>query len=353
MRVRLKGLNSKTKTLADGTKRTYYYAGKGGPRVHGEFGSAEFIANFLAATKVKRRQTSDTLLRIIREYQQSEAFTNLAAHTQKGYETNIGKIAEEFGDLPLAALKDKRAKGDILRWRTRLARNSTRQADYAMSTLSRILSWGMEMGDVDANPCLGIKRLYNGNRKENVWSLDQEKALLDVASAPLRLAMVLALWTGQRQGDLLSLRWTDYDGTYIKLKQSKTGTKVKIPVARPLKYLLDSTVRRSDRVLVNLDGVPWKPSGFRASWRKACIKAGIPSGKDGRTFNDLRGTAVTRLALAGCTEAEIATITGHSLTQVRSILDEHYLYRDPKLAENAIRKFEESYDFEEPGNPGK
>ncbi|MGH6876106.1 MAG: hypothetical protein ACREHV_01875 [Rhizomicrobium sp.] len=58
------------------------------------------------------------------------------------------------------------------------------------------------------------------------------------------------------------------------------------------------------------------------------------------TFNDLRGTAVTRLALAGCTEAEIATIIGHSLRDVRSILDAHYVHRDPALADSAIRKFE-------------
>jgi hypothetical protein len=42
------------------------------------------------------------------------------------------------------------------------------------------------------------------------------------------------------------------------------------------------------------------------------------------------------LALAQCTEADIATITGHIL--VRSILDAHYLHRDPALAESAIRK---------------
>jgi hypothetical protein len=60
----------------------------------------------------------------------------------------------------------------------------------------------------------------------------------------------------------------------------------------------------------------------------------------GVTFNDLRGTAVTRLALAGATEAEIATITGHALTDVRSILDANYLHRHPALAEAAIRKLE-------------
>lgn len=83
-------------------------------------------------------------------------------------------------------------------------------------------------------------------------------------------------------------------------------------------------------------GRPWTESGFRASWRKACEKAGVT----GVTFHDLRGTAVTRLAIAGCTVAEIATIAGHSLRDVGAILDAHYLHRSPELAQSAIRKLE-------------
>jgi hypothetical protein len=56
--------------------------------------------------------------------------------------------------------------------------------------------------------------------------------------------------------------------------------------------------------------------------------------------DDLRGTAVTRLALVGCTEAQIAAITGHSLRDVSSILDANYLHRDPALADAAIAKLE-------------
>jgi integrase len=82
--------------------------------------------------------------------------------------------------------------------------------------------------------------------------------------------------------------------------------------------------------------LPWTSDGFRASWGKACKRAGIAD----LTFHDLRGTAVTRLAICECTEAEIATITGHSLRSVRAILDTHYLSRDPALAESAIRKLE-------------
>ena len=147
---------------------------------------------------------------------------------------------------------------------------------------------------------------------------------------------MLALWSGQRQGDLLRLPWSAYDGTHIRLRQSKTGARVVIPVGAPLKAALDPTAKRCTIMLTNSDGKPWNSEGFRASWRKACANAGVK----GVTFNDLRGTAVTRLALAACTEAEIATITGHSLRDVRSILDAHYLHRYPALAESAIRKLE-------------
>ena len=147
---------------------------------------------------------------------------------------------------------------------------------------------------------------------------------------------MMAIWSGQRQGDLLRLTWTAYDGAKIRLKQRKTGARVEIPVAAPLKSILDATPRRSPLVLTQRDGQPWTEEGFRSSWRKAVKKAGI----EGRTFHDIRGTAVTRLAMSGCTEAEIATLTGHSINDVRSILDANYLHRDPKLAETAIAKLE-------------
>ncbi len=174
-----------------------------------------------------------------------------------------------------------------------------------------------------------------------VWTIDDEAAFLQSAPTHLHLPLLLALWTGQRQGDLLRLPWSAYDGTHIRLRQSKTGVRVQISVGAPLKVALDEAAKskRSPTILLNSDGKPWTQDGFRASWGKACDKAGV----EGVTFNDLRGTAVTRLALEGCSEAEIATITGHKLGDVRSILDAHYLSRDPALGESAIHKLEMGY----------
>ena len=233
-------------------------------------------------------------------------------------------------------MTDNRTRGIFKVWRERLAVSSRRQADYAWVVLARVLSWGMDRGLVAANPCARGGRLYRGSRAEKVWTPKDEAAFLERAPAHLRLALMLALWTGQRQGDLLSLPWSAYDGRYIRLRQSKGGRRVVIPEGAPLKAVLDAAAKRSPIMLTTADGKPWTPDGFRASWGKACKRAGVV----GVTFHDLRGTAVTRLAVAECTEPEIATITGHSLRSVRAIIDTHYLSRDPALAESAIRKLE-------------
>jgi integrase len=194
----------------------------------------------------------------------------------------------------------------------------------------------LNRGLIAANPCERGGRLYRGSRADKIWTAEDEAAFLDRAPAHLHLPLMLALWTGQRQGDLLRLSWSAYDGTHIRLRQGKTGARVVVKVGAPLKAALDAAVKRSTIILTNSDNKPWTSDGFRASWGKACKAAGVV----GVTFNDLRGTAVTRLALVGATEAEIATITGHSLRGVRAILDTHYLSRDPKLGDSAITKLE-------------
>lgn len=336
MRVRLRGVNSVRRRLADGTILTYWYAWKGGPRLPGKPGSPEFVAAYQAAISRKVDTPAGELLSVLNAFQASADWRDLAERTRRDYVRQIRIVETAFGDFPVAAMADRRTRSIFLEWRDKRARASRRQADYGWQVLARILSWAHGRGLVVANPCEKGGRLYRATRAEMVWTDDDEANFLVKAPVHLHLPLVLALWTGQRQGDLLALTWMQYDGAAIRLQQSKTGARVVIPVGAPLKARLDAERRKEGAILLTSDGKSWTGDGFRSSWRKACAVAGIV----GVTFNDLRGTAVTRLALAGCTEAEIATITGHALRDVRSILDSHYLNRDPRLAESAIRKLE-------------
>ena len=152
----------------------------------------------------------------------------------------------------------------------------------------------------------------------------------------------------QRLGDLLKLTWSAYDGQYIRLQQSKgrrkgkPGTRVTIPVSKVLKAALDKAKPSActTTILCTSRGRPWTEDGFQTSWGKAYKRAGLAPGLH---FHDLRGTAVTRLALAGCTVPQIAAITGHSLKDVQEILDAHYLGGRIQLAEQAIEKLDAAY----------
>lgn len=340
MRVTLKGLNRVKKRLSDGSTVTYYYAWKGGPRLPGARGDPEFVAAYSEATKKRLTPSNDTLQALISAYQSAPKFVDLAPRTKTDYVRNIRVIEAKYGTLPIAALPDPETRGDMLDWRDEMAKTSRRQADYVFATLAAILAWAKDRGKVTVNPCEKPGKLYRSQRAEIVWTADAEAALHSVAPQRIWLAYMLAVWTGQRQGDLLRLSWRAYDGTHIRLRQSKTGKRVTIPVAAQLKDVLDAEKRRAVTILTTTDATSWTSDGFRSTWRKACESAGIigPKIKGGPTFHDIRGTAVTRLAIAGCTVPEIATITGHSLRDVETILDAHYLHRDGGLAESAMSK---------------
>ena len=338
MRVNLKGINRITKRLADGSSVTYYYAWKGGPRLPGKPGAAELIAAFNEAVSKKVQEPNGMLQAVLNAYQASTKFTDLAPRTRKDYVRQIKQIEVEFGDFPLAALPDRRTRSEFLAWRDNLALKSRRQADYTFSTLASIMAWANDRGLILSNPCERPGKLYRSQRAESIWLAEDEAALKALAPPYLWLAYLLAVWTEQRQGDLLRLTWTAYDGQNIRLKQSKGGRRVNIPVGSELKTALDHAAKSKSAVtiLTTTNGTPWTSDGFRTSWGKIVTKAKVT----GLTFHDLCGTAVTRFALGGCSEAEIATFTGHSLKDVGAILDAHHPSRDSRMAESALKKKE-------------
>jgi integrase len=342
MRIRYKGLNFTNKRLADGSTRTYWYAWRGGPLLTGEPGTPEFEQSWQEAAAQKAKAPEGTLQSLFDYFQTTTEFTNgIEERTRADYRKIIQRTLEpKFATFPIKALADPRSRGVFKDWRDELALKSLRRADYAWTVLARILSVAADRGKIACNPCAKGGRLYSGSRKDNIWTDQDEATFLAGAPAHLHLPLLLGLWTGQRQCDLPRLPWSAYDGKYIRLRQSKTGALVVILAGKPLKAALDQAAKhkRGPLILTNLDGQPWKQ--FGSYFGKVTKRLGIT----GLTFHDMRGSAVTRLFLAGSTEAEVATLTGHSLANVRAILDRHYFHRDVALGDSAIRKLEAAHE---------
>lgn len=109
-------------------------------------------------------------------------------------------------------------------------------------------AYGLKVSTQRVNISLTAGRPYRGSRAEKTWTADDEAVFLKSAPAHLHLPLLLALWTGQRQGDLLRLPWSAYDGTHIKLRQRKTGARVVVKIRLHLRRHL------TPHILANSEG---------------------------------------------------------------------------------------------------
>jgi integrase len=324
MRVHLKGIH---KITAKG--RTYHYAWRGGPRLRGEPGSPEFHASYNEAIEDRRTPDTSRFKALVTLYKASKEYKALADSTRRNWSPWLDRIADHYGDLRIAQFdRPGKIRPIIRRWRNRWA-DKPRTADYGLQVLSTVLSYAVDpLGKIAGNPCEGIKRLYNSDRSEIIWT-DADIAEFKVARTPkgkaacspeLELAVDLAAYSGLRLGDLIRLSWSHVNDDAIVLPTGKSGRRreAMVPLYDDLRAVLARIPRRSTTILTSARGKPWTASGLSTAVQRA--KADAQWEDRDLHFHDLRGTAATKFYIAGLSVRVIAEIMAWSEDQVSKII---------------------------------
>jgi integrase len=172
------------------------------------------------------------------------------------------------------------------------------------SLLVSILNAAVGDGLIGSNPIgqKGVKRLEEQNsREEKILELgltDEDMRRLIASTAPrTRPVIEIALLTGMRLSEILSLRWSQISFPGRRLTIPVTNSKSKkertIPLGRDLLDVLQGIERRNDYVFPN--GKTHVKS-IRKSFEAACAEAEIPHGREnGIVFHDLRHVAASQL----------------------------------------------------------
>jgi integrase len=335
MRVRIKGINTVRRLHADGSVVIHRYHRATGIPLRGKPNTPEFIESYAAAERSMRERSRGTLADLIRRFESSTEYTDMADSTRLEYKRKFRRIDREWGTCPISALTDKEFRKDVLVWRDKIATRTRREADNLVSAIARVLQFGVDRGEIETNVLANIRRVYHSNRSEKIWLPEHIDAFIKVASVEMCHAMMLGLHTGQRQGDIRRFSWGAYDGDRITLRQGKGGVLVSVKCTVALKQTLDGMEKRGPLILTTKTGHAFTKRYFAECWQEASEAAGIQD----LHFHDLRGTAVTMLFEAGCSVAEVAALTGHTLEHAQRILDT-YLARTRTLADAAILKLE-------------
>ncbi len=284
--------------------RTYWYhqiTHERLPDDHEERAARVLEINSTMKGTTARTIAPGSLADIVAQYKRAPEFRNLRGSTRGPYSVLLDLLLDTWGAFPIASIGRKH----VLGLRDKFAETPAK-ANKLITVLRILLTFAVDREYRTDNPARDVKGLPKGDGHATWpdWAINR---FLETAPPMMELALKLGLYTGQREGDCLAMSWHDYDGEQIQVVQSKTGAKLRIPVHRVLKKMLDAQPRVSPIILTTGSGKPFTGSYFRHHWRKAMATAGL----EGLVFHGLRYTAAAKLAEAGCSLKEIAAITGH------------------------------------------
>jgi enterobacteria phage integrase len=132
------------------------------------------------------------------------------------------------------------------------------------------------------------------------------------------------------------MAWTDVAGNAINIVQAKTGARLTIPLHPNLSAALRAWPRKHVVMLTTVFNKPFSDAGYGNMMADAIAAAGLP---DRCVLHGLRKAAARRLAEAGCTEKEIAAVTGH--TTLKEVARYTRAADQKRLAAGAVAKLTE------------
>lgn len=343
---------------------TRYYLRRPGQskvRIHGEPGTPAFEASYRAAIEGAEARAdaqkpvivekviparNNTLGWLVDQYLRSGHFGQLDTSTKRVRELVFAHCMDEpispgspdrFRDLPLMHVTAKSMR--VLRDRKR---DKPGAANTRLKFMSAMYSWAMDEevhDDIRFHPVRDVKRLppvrADGIHSWTLNEIEQYEAHHQVGTQA-RLALAMLLYTGQRKSDIIRIGRAHVRQEWIRLTQFKNRnrnpTTLEIPIIPELQRIIDATKTGDMTYLVTAHGRPFTRAGFGNRMRDWCDEAGLPQ----CSSHGLRKAAAERLALLGCSDREIMSITGHKTS--REVDRYTKGARQRQMAESALAK---------------
>lgn len=291
----------------------------------------EFWAALALARQPSNTPTGETktIAAMVDAYFASPHFNSRAPSTQREYLRYLREFQTELGSM----VPDDLKPFHLARVRDNMAATPAK-ANSTLKAIGAVYKWARELGWAENNPANRLTMLEVGEHRP--WPQEVLDAFPDALPPNLARCCMLGLYTGQRLGDVLRMHRDHIEGGAIWVTQGKTKKTLLIPLHSAILPL----VKAAGGLLCpkNLEGAQWTEDQFHAAWGRSERR---PAGKiiqsSSVVFHGLRKNATVNLLEAGCSEAEVSSITGMSLAMVV-----HYGKgaRQRLLAREAMRKLE-------------
>lgn len=271
--------------------------------------SREFMEAYWAIRSGKaKRPVKTTWEALIVAYYASPAFKAKAKGTRANYRRHCEEIREKNGSKDVRRFKRSHA----IKVRDSLA-DTWSKANERIAVLSILLNFAVDRDWIERNPIVNVSKLTGGEYE--AWPESKLRAFERCCEAEgatvARTIYELCIGTGQRIGDCVAMRWSDFDGECMTVVQDKTKEPLEVSCPKRLREYLASLPKSGAHILArNLTQHIGKRAAQKAV-EDVRVAIGVMHGEDRLVPHGWRYTAAKELADAGCTDTEIQSVTGH------------------------------------------
>lgn len=236
-----------------------------------------------------------------------ECVPKLAQRTQKDYARHLRILRTHFGEMIAQDLVPRNFREFMNVKKGRIHRNRT------IAVLSAAFTFAVQrLYILDKNVIRDVAR-HDSMPRDRLVTTEEFNSFYATVPPMIQIMMDLAVNLGQRQGDLLALKWSDIQPIGIVFCQQKTGKRLAVFVSPKVKRILGRAFLRNadkkgEHVIQNEAGLRYTPEGFRSMWQRYHRKWKSKPGNKAFTFHDLRARAAT---LCNSVE-EAAALLGHT-----------------------------------------
>ena len=302
VQVRLKGKSTRTKTFGRLTDAKQWAREAETDLARGKH---------VPTTKQRRRTFADLADRYLKEVLPKK----VRGKDQRHFAQRLGWWKEQIGDqyitdidaAEIAACRD-RLEGTLNRYGKPLSGATINRYLAALGATFRHAS--KEWHWLESSPVSNVARRAESKARTRFLSNEERKALLAACKGSpnpdLYPATLLALTTGMRKGEILSLRWPQIDmqRRMVQLVDTKNADSRTVPLPQ---VAVDVLKPRNKVRQLDDDRVFTHPTSFDQAWRNALTATAITDYR----FHDNRHSAASFMAMHGATLTELAHILGH------------------------------------------
>jgi integrase len=260
----------------------------------------------------------------------------ISSSTFRRYEEAVAKWLAHLGRAADRGM-DEVTKMQVASFRDALLSvSSPATTNHALKIVRMVFRAARQEGFLFQDPAEGVRSVKSSNQSDRrPFTIDELRAVLEVADDEWQSLIKCGLYTGQRLADISALTWAQVDlfRNEIRLTTRKTGKKLVIPIAGPLgEHLLSlpagdvprSPVHPRAYEIIHAQGgrVGMLSRQFSeilaaAGLREARSHKSRDIGRAGKrqafelSFHSLRHTAVSLLKDAGIPDAVVMALVGH------------------------------------------